>query len=350
MKEIFTKEYKIYFGNDVLEQLSETLIEMSYSKVFVLIDENTKKYCWPILSSYLLDTITIEIKSGEASKNILTASKVWESLQENYADRRAVLINLGGGVLSDLGGFVAATYKRGIDFINIPTTLLAMVDAAVGGKQGLDMDSHKNVVGLFKHPTSIFIYPDFLKTLEKSELKNGFVELCKHGLIDDKKLWDKLQITNENDLELLTPLIYQSIKIKVAIVKKDPLEKDVRKSLNFGHTIGHAFETFSLIHDKKPLKHGEAVVIGIICEAWLSMNKGWITQSELESIKLFFNNRFPVYKHQFNIDLLLQYMRNDKKNHNGQINFSLLKKLGKSKIDVTCTDQIISDSIQYYFS
>ncbi|MFY8109138.1 MAG: 3-dehydroquinate synthase [Bacteroidia bacterium] len=350
MKEIFTKEYKIYFGNDVLEQLSETLIEMSYSKVFVLIDENTKKYCWPILSSYLVDTITIEIKSGEASKNIQTASKVWESLQENFADRRAVLINLGGGVLSDLGGFVAATYKRGIDFINIPTTLLAMVDASVGGKQGLDMDSHKNVVGLFKHPTSIFIYPDFLKTLEKSELKNGFVELCKHGLIDDKKLWDKLQSTDENNLELLNPLIYQSIKIKVAIVKKDPLEKDIRKSLNFGHTIGHAFETFSLIHDKKPLKHGEAVAIGIICEAWLSMNKGWISQSELENIKSFFINRFPVYKNQFNMELLLQYMRNDKKNQNGQINFSLLKKIGKSKIDITCTDQTILDSIQYYLS
>lgn len=350
MKEIFTKEYKIYFGNDVLEQLSELLIERSYSKVFVLLDENTKKYCWPLLSSYLVDTQTIEIKSGEDSKTIQSAMIIWEKLQENFADRKAVLINLGGGVLSDLGGFAAATYKRGIDFINIPTTLLSMVDAAVGGKQGIDMASHKNAVGVFQHPKEIFIYPEFLKTLEPIELKSGFAEMCKHGLIDDKKLWEKLQTTDENKLDDLVPLIFQSIKIKVAIVKKDPLEKDIRKCLNFGHTIGHAFETHSLIHDKRPLKHGEAIVIGMICEAWLSWKKNWISEKELNNIKTYFLNRYPKYSHDFNYDLLLQYMRNDKKNLNGQINFSLLKKIGKAKIDITCSDEMIIDSIRYYLA
>jgi 3-dehydroquinate synthase len=350
MKEIFTKEYKIYFGNDVLEQLSEILIERAYSKVFVLIDENTKKHCWPILSSYLVDTLTIELKSGESQKNIQSAMYVWEKLQENFADRRAVVINLGGGVLSDLGGFVAATYKRGIDFINIPTTLLAMVDASVGGKQGIDMASHKNVVGVFQHPTEVFVYPDFLKTLDPIELKNGFAELCKHGLISDKELWEKLQKTNESDLSLLNPLIFQSLKIKVAIVKKDPLEKDIRKCLNFGHTIGHAFETFSLIHDKKPLKHGEAVVIGMICEAWLSMKKGWISNKDLENIKEYFTNRFSKYKTDLDYELLLQFMKNDKKNQYGQINFSLLKKIGKPKIDVSCDEELIKESIKYYLA
>lgn len=350
MKEIFTKEFRIFFGGDVLEQLAENLIENAHSKVFVLMDENTEKYCWPIVKPYLVDTFPIRIQSGEASKNIGTVQQVWTALQDNFADRHALLINLGGGVLSDLGGFAAATYKRGINFINIPTTLLSMVDAAVGGKQGIDLDGHKNAVGVFRHPQEIFVYPAFLKTLPEVEIRNGFAELTKHGLIEDKSFWQELTQTDEKNPESLDKLIFKSLKIKASIVKKDPLEADLRKSLNFGHTIGHAFETYSLVHDDKPLKHGEAVVIGMIAEAWLSKNKGWISDKELESIRSYFTQRFPKYAHRPDNQILLSYMLNDKKNRNGLINFSLLKKVGKSKIDVNCTEAEIKEAIAFYYS
>lgn len=350
MKEIFTKEFRIFFGEDVLEQLAENLIENAYSKVFVLMDENTEKHCWPMLKPYLVDTFPIRIQSGEASKTIQTVQQVWTALQENFADRHALLINLGGGVLSDLGGFAAATYKRGIHFMNIPTTLLAMVDAAVGGKQGIDLDGHKNAVGVFKHPQEIFIYPPFLNTLPDVERRNGFAELSKHGLIKDSDFWLELVKTDEKKADNLDKLIFKSIKIKAAIVSKDPLEEGIRKSLNFGHTIGHAFETHSLIHDEKPLKHGEAVVIGMIAEAWLSKNLGWISEKELHAIKNYFLSRFPKYSAQPDFETLLVYMRNDKKNRNGQINFSLLKKIGKAKIDVNCSEEEIQHAIAFYYS
>ncbi len=348
MKEISNKSFSIYIGDEVFTLLAEKLAEKSYSKVFVLMDENTQKHCWPILNNYLVNTETILIKSGEQNKNLTTAQFIWEFLQSHYADRRSVLINLGGGVLSDVGGFCAATYKRGIDFINVPTTLLGMVDAAVGGKQGVDVQSYKNAVGVFQHPIFVFIYPNFINTLPPIEVKNGLAELTKHALIDDRNLWEKVSQLMPQNLEKIYGFIFPSLKIKTAITRKDPFEKGLRKMLNFGHTIGHAIETYSLKNDKTPLKHGEAVVIGIICEAYLSKAILDLSNKELKQITGFYMERYPKYTGEFNNSELLHIMRNDKKNLEGNINFTLLKKIGKAKIDVYCNDNLIEESLNYY--
>ncbi|MFN4082538.1 MAG: 3-dehydroquinate synthase [Bacteroidia bacterium] len=348
MKEISYKDFSVFIGDDVFAVLAEYLAQKSYSKVFVLVDENTLKHCWPILNNYLVNTTLIQIKSGESNKNLSTAQYIWEFLQSHYADRRSVLINLGGGVLSDVGGFCAATYKRGIDFINIPTTLLGMVDAAVGGKQGVDVQSYKNAVGVFQNPVNVFIYPKFIDTLDECEIKNGIAELTKHALIADKDLWDKLDKVKVNDLEKIYGFIYPSLKIKTQITKKDPYEKGIRKVLNYGHTIGHALETCSLKTDKRPLKHGEAVVIGMICEAFISKHTLGLSNKELNQIVTFYLNRFEKYNIVFDVEEILNIMRNDKKNLEGNINFTLIKRIGKAKTDVNCPDSLIVDAIHYY--
>ncbi len=266
MKVIYDKSYKVFFGESVLNHLAQTVINKEYSNVFVLVDDNTEKFCLPILKPYLENFTLIKIPSGEVNKNLQTANIIWNNLQQHSANRNAVLLNLGGGTLSDIGGFCAATFKRGIDFINIPTTLLSMVDAAIGGKQGLDLNNYKNLIGVFQHPKQIFIFPEFINTLPNNEKRNGLAEIIKHALIFDDKLFDKIISTSKIDSEQLDKWIEKSAKIKIKIINKDPFEKGLRKVLNFGHTIGHAVETFSLINDSEPLKHGEAVAIGIICE------------------------------------------------------------------------------------
>ena len=350
MKEIIQKDFDIFLGTNVLEKLSEILINKEYSKIFVVMDSNTYKHCWPILSPYIMNYEIIVIPAGEANKTLKYAEIIWAKFQELFADRRAVLINLGGGVISDLGGFCAATYKRGIDFINIPTTLLSMLDASIGGKLGVDFNSFKNVIGVFQNPKYIFINPNFLNTLAQDEKRNGLAEVCKHALIEDKSLFQKLESITTHDWENAGPLIFQSLKIKVAIVKKDPLEKDIRKALNFGHTIGHAIETNSLLNDEEPLKHGEAIAIGMICEAFMSKAIMGLPGSELDRITGYFMQRFPKYKGKLNTAKLIEFMKNDKKNREGIINFSLLKKIGKVKIDVTCHDDLIEKAINYYKS
>lgn len=311
-------------------------------------DTHTVKYCWPLLSPYLVNFIPIVITEGEQNKNIKQAELIWETLQNHFADRNALLINLGGGVVSDIGGFCAATYKRGIDFVNVPTTLLAMVDAAVGGKLGVDMHSFKNMIGVFKHPKEIYIYPPFLNTLKENEKRNGLAELTKHALIADKELFDKLADIPLNDWSKINSFIFPSLKIKVAIVKKDPFEKELRKSLNFGHTIGHAVETASLLNDKVPLKHGEAIAIGMICEAYISRNIENLSGREFKSILEYIMTRFPKYKQKFNPEELINYMRNDKKNREGNIHFTLLKRIGKAKVDQVCSDGLIIQALNYY--
>ena len=350
MKVIFDKNYKVYFGSDVLSHLAQTLIERSYSQVFVLVDENTEKYCLPILKPYLEKFTLIKMKSGEQNKNLEQASIIWNTLQQNLANRNSVLLNCGGGTLSDLGGFCASTYKRGLDFINIPTTLLAMVDASIGGKQGIDLNRYKNLVGVFKHPAQIFIYPQFIETLSNEDKRNGLAELLKHALIDDDELFDKLVKTPQIDYLHIEKFIEKSTKIKIKIVNKDPYETGLRKVLNFGHTIGHAIETYSLINDEKPLKHGEAIAIGIICEAYLSNKLLKLTSKELDSIINFIVYNFEKYSKKWVYDDLITNMHHDKKNNSNLINFTLLKKLGKAQIDCNCSTELIIESLQFYES
>lgn len=351
LKEYHFKDFSIYSGNDVFDVLLEKIIEKSYTKVFVLADEHTERLCLPLLKKYLFDIRLISITSGEKNKTLQTAEKIWTVLQEQEADKKAVLINLGGGVIGDIGGFCASTYKRGIDFIQIPTTLLAMVDSAIGGKTALDFNGVKNVIGTIRQPALVFINPDFLATLPKEELLNGYAEMMKHGLILDKDYWEKVCTTKYDELAKLGPLINGSIKLKMQVVKKDPEEKSLRKILNFGHTIGHAIEAYSLAKDKKPLKHGEAVAIGMITEAYLSKIRLNLSNKELRQIAEFISKTYPKYSLRSVLSPeIIRLMRQDKKNTDDEINFTLLKKIGKAGTDYTCSESQISAALNFYDS
>jgi 3-dehydroquinate synthase len=352
LKEYYLKDFSIYVGNDAFEVLLENLIERSYSKVFVLADENTEKYCLPALSKYLFDLKLMVIPSGEQHKTLETAQRIWNFLQEKNADRNSVLINLGGGVVSDIGGFCASTFKRGLDYINVPSTLLAMVDSGIGGKTGIDYNGLKNAIGTIIQPTAIYINPDLLLTLPKDELLNGFAEMIKHGLILDKSYWEKIVKTGFEDWSKMSSLINGSIKIKLDVIKKDPFEKSFRKILNFGHTVGHAVEAYSLKRDKKPLKHGEAVAVGMICEAYLSKTQLDLSAKDLREIADFISRYFPKYSLRSILSPeLISIMRQDKKNeHPDEINFTLLKKIGKGSINHICTETQITAALNYYDS
>jgi 3-dehydroquinate synthase len=257
------------------------------------------------------------------------------------------MINLGGGVITDMGGFVASTYKRGIDFINIPTTLLSQVDASVGGKTGIDVDNVKNMVGTFTLPQCVFIETAFLKTLPQRELLSGFAEMIKHGLIADQEYYKQLK--NSDYLQVSAQAIYRSVEIKNEVVTEDPHEKGLRKILNFGHTIGHAVETYSLINDTQPLTHGEAIAIGMICEAFLSSTNNTLKAGELEDITAYISKLYPAYTiKEESFAQLMEFMQSDKKNENGQIMFSLLSSTGKCDYNCRISEKDILESFTYF--
>ncbi len=351
MRSIESISYSIFFENS-LDTLPEFLTKRNYSKILVLVDNNTEKFCLPAMQNLLLPEIhfdVIEIDAGEENKNIDFCIGIWKMLLEFGADRNSLLINLGGGVVTDIGGFAASTFKRGIDFINIPTTLLSQVDASVGGKTGIDMDSVKNIVGTFTQPQAVFIETEFLKTLPKRELYSGFAEMIKHGLIYDRDYFEKLRNLKPEDIS--EDEIFRSVEIKNEVVKADPFEKGLRKILNFGHTIGHAIESYSLDHDKKSLLHGEAIAIGFICEAYLSYKNNGLSEPELQEICRYLNSVYPKYKIKRNsLPALIELMKNDKKNSFNKINFSLLSEIGKCGTDSFCTEEDIKESLNYYIN
>ena len=321
MKEIKSDDYIIWMGNNSLSKLDVS----SYSKIAILVDENTKRDCLYKLPK-IENSLIIEIPSGEENKNISTCNFIWEKLTEHQFDRNSLLINLGGGVIGDIGGFCASTYKRGIDFIQIPTTLLAMVDSSVGGKLGVDFKDLKNQIGVFNNPKSVLIDPEFLQTLPENELKSGFAEVVKHALIADKDLWSKITSTPFANLDW-QEIIAISVQIKNKIVRKDPLEKGERKKLNFGHTYGHAIESYYL-EKGTPILHGESVFMGMILETDLSS----ISEEEKQEIKNFILSNFSLPFTPKKSDILSNLV-NDKKNKEGKINFSLLNKIGDGSID-----------------
>jgi len=321
VKEIISDNYSVWIGDNSLSQLAIS----SYSKVAILVDENTKRDCLNKLPNFE-NSIVIEIQSGEENKNISTCNFIWEQLSKNNFDRNALLINLGGGVIGDIGGFCASTYKRGIDFVQIPTTLLAMVDASVGGKLGIDFDGLKNQVGLFVNPKIVIINPEFLKTLDKNQLVFGFSEVVKHALIADKEFWNTILETPFDKLNW-NYIIEKSVQIKNNIVLNDPREKGERKKLNFGHTFGHAIESYYL-QKGTPVFHGQAIALGMLLESKMSdlteIEKGEITEFILSNFTLPYN---PAK------NKLIQFLLNDKKNKAGKINFSLLEGIGNCSID-----------------
>jgi 3-dehydroquinate synthase len=332
-------------------QINQFIAEKSFSKIFILVDENTHEYCLPLFLGNLETEISfeiLEIEAGEEMKNIQTANQLWEILTEMQADRKALLINLGGGVITDLGGFVASTYKRGIQFINIPTTLLSMCDASIGGKTGIDLMNYKNMVGTFAFPEKIYVYPKFLETLPHKELISGFAEMLKHGLIADKKHWEDLIKIQHPDAASIEAFIAQSMEIKQEIVNADCFEKNIRKTLNFGHTIGHAIESLCLA-DEKPILHGEAVALGMICETYLSFLEGLMDK---ETADLVIEN---IQRYFCSIDIsgfddmqIFGLLLNDKKNSDLVINFSLLSDIGSSVYDYKCSDENIRKSLHFY--
>ena len=321
MKEIKSDNYSIWLGENSLSKLDIS----GYSKVAILVDENTKRNCLPKLPQ-LENSIIIEVTSGEINKSISSCNYIWEQLSEHNFDRNSLLINLGGGVIGDMGGFCASTYKRGIDFIQIPTTLLAMVDASVGGKLGVDFNGLKNQIGLFNNPESVLIFPEFLETLPENQLKSGYAEVVKHALISDNNLWEKIISVPFNEMNW-EKIIETSINIKNKIVLSDPYEKGERKKLNFGHTFGHAIESYYL-EKGTPILHGEAVLMGILLEVEISL----VSQEQNNEIKNYILSNFSLPFTPKKSDLL-PFLMNDKKNKVGKINFSLLTKIGTCNID-----------------
>jgi 3-dehydroquinate synthase len=318
-----------------------------YSFVFVLADENILEHCYPLLKAYLPPHKIIQVLSGEENKVLSSCEYIWSKLTNANADRNAVLLNLGGGVIGDVGGFAASCYKRGISFINIPTSLLAMVDASVGGKTGVDFAELKNQIGLFVEAKEVLICPEFLSTLPTREMKAGLAEVVKHYLIADNDALKKMADLFNSDM---MDLIQQAVSIKSRFVEADPLELNIRKALNFGHTIGHAVESLYM-HEEEPLLHGEAVVVGMICESFISQQLGFISEHELQQITHHLISIFsPLPIPVSDTDALIALMKHDKKNVQTSTRFTLLHGIGNCKIDVAVDSALIQNSIQYFNS
>lgn len=346
---IQTSDYQILLGVNAGNALDAYLDTKSYSKVFVLMDENTYTHCYPILSLdsvNLLEAELLVIDPGEENKSIEIASQLWGSLTDGGADRHSLLINLGGGIVSDLGGFVASTFKRGLDFVNIPTTLLAMVDASIGGKTGINLGHFKNQVGLFSTPKQIIIDERFLGSLPQEQILSAYAEMLKHGLIEDEKYWMELSEIMELVPENLIQHIEKSIQIKKRVVEQDPTEKGLRKVLNYGHTIGHAIESYFMATDS-PLSHGESIAIGMLAEAYLSTEILNMPEKDFDKIKQNFKQHYSHIRiDESQIEAIGVLVLHDKKKEGEQLNFSLLKRIGQCEINIQVTKHQIIESLK----
>ncbi len=362
-----TIEYPVLFNTNGLHQLNAFLENTTYSKLIVLVDNKTKIFCLPILKEAIkYSFFFIEIKNGERNKNLKTSKILWEELTNIGADRNSILINLGGGVITDIGGFVAATYKRGIRFINIPTTVLGMVDAAIGGKTGIDLNGLKNQIGIIKNPLALWVNTTFLDTLDAREIKSGLAEIIKYGFISEASILKTIEEMEMDSFPLDSVLIKKCIDSKLTIVQEDPEEKNRRKILNFGHTLGHAIETYFLSKVKKEqLLHGEAVAIGMILALHLSHQ---IYDLPIKKVDFYTRLILKFYAKKFkstmgsnnylvsklpnitNEDLayILPLLQHDKKNNNGQVNFILLKEIGIPVLDCQIDNYQIDIAINYY--
>ena len=355
MKSIQANNYQIHFNTNAYTALNQHLQNHKYSKIFIIVDTDTNEYCLPKFLPQLeteFDIEIIEFESGEINKNIETSIEIWNVLTELGADRKSLVINVGGGVVTDLGGFVASTFKRGMDFINVPTTLLSMVDASVGGKTGVDLGNLKNQIGVINVPVMVLIDTDYLETLPQAEMRSGLAEMLKHGLIYDKNYWEQFLDLGSIDYNQLDRLIYRSVEIKNEIVKQDPTEKNIRKALNFGHTLGHAIESFFLeSEDKITLLHGEAIAIGMILESYIAFQKGMLNYLEFEQIK---NTLQSIYDFvpftSEDIDAIIELLIHDKKNEYGLIQFALINGIGNISINQSVENNLILEAFEDYNS
>lgn len=337
----------IIITENIQKSLKHLLESHTFSQIGVLVDENTLRDCYPVLQNLLPRHTLYEIRSGEVYKNLITCSQIWEWLTQKSFDRKGLLINLGGGVIGDMGGFCAATFKRGIRFINLPTTLLSQVDASVGGKLGIDFQGFKNHIGLFQEPLQVIIYPEFLKTLPPRELRSGFAEVIKHSLIADADYWPEIEGSNLENQNWLAH-IRHSVQVKSEVVDQDFRESGLRKILNFGHTIGHAIESFYL-ESEKPLLHGEAIAIGMICESYLSEKYCGMPYDEIERVEKFIHYIFGYTDiNDQAIEAIVKMTLQDKKNESSSIRGTLLEYIGKARYDVPISPQNIQEALQQY--
>lgn len=339
----------VLFSNNPAHDLSNLLSQKKYSQIGVLVDEHTRKDCYPIVKDALSDDFVIEVKSGEEQKTLQTCTTIWQEMTDRALDRHACLIVLGGGVLGDMGGFCAATYKRGIDFILIPTTLLAQVDASVGGKLGVDFNTFKNHIGVFQQPVLTLIHSGFLKTLPQAELRSGFAEVIKHTLISDRAMWDVIRrrTLHEQDWE---ELLKHSVTFKAGVTTQDPKEKGLRKILNAGHTIGHAVESY-LLGTGHRILHGEAIAVGLITEGLLALERGLLDARSFEQMASYVLAIFgKVNLTNEMLDDIAALAAQDKKNKDNKILCVLLDGVGQARWDCVITPDDIKRALAFYQS
>lgn len=349
-------EQRVIISRHLNTELTKALSECEHDRLFVLTDETTKNVCWPVMESFqvLKEAKMITIGATDQNKSLESVVHVWQELEVGGATRHSCMINLGGGMVTDLGGFAASTFKRGINFINIPTTLLAMVDASVGGKTGFNFNGLKNEIGVFHNANSVILDTVFLKTLDRANLCSGYAEMLKHGLISDEKHWSELVSFDltDPDLDALSRMLADSVKVKQRVVTKDPFETGIRKALNFGHTIGHALEAFSLKNASRdeawPLLHGYAVAYGLVCELYLSTVKmHFPTERMRQTVHFILENYGRPSFVCDDYDELIALMHHDKKNTGSKINFTLLSGIGKIHINQTATDEEIKEALDF---
>lgn len=348
MENINAGTYSITLGGKPSEQLKNLIQAKGYSQVFLLADDHTAESCVPLLGDGFPNPIVIP--HGETHKTIASCIRIWQHLTDASADRKAVLVNVGGGLIGDLGGYAASCFKRGIDFIQMPTSLLSMVDASVGGKTGVNFDHYKNQVGLFRDPAAVIIDPKFLETLPQRELLSGYGEVLKHCLIADRPRWEQLILNKDNAQIQWNELIADSVRVKLAIVTEDPFELGPRKALNFGHTVGHALETFYMNSAPGTLLHGEAVLLGILCESWISLQRQLISQAEWGSIASYIGKiAVALEVAPADRNAIAQLATQDKKNEGKRILCTLLDGIGGFKINQEISLSEILDSLNVIF-
>lgn len=342
---------RVIISRHLKTELTKAIAECEHDRIFVLVDETTNKLCWSLVKDYLClkDAQTIIIGATDRRKNLDTLVHVWESLQQGKATRHSLLINLGGGMVTDLGGFAASTYKRGINFINVPTTLLAMVDASVGGKTGINFGGLKNEIGVFNDAEFVLLDTNWLRTLDEENIRSGYAEMLKHGLIADDTMWAELINFNlaQPNLRQLASMLDKSVRIKERIVAEDPHEKGIRKALNLGHTFGHAFESWAM--KRQPVLHGYAVAFGLIAELYLATTRtDFPTERMSQTVNFIraYYGSLPITCNDY--PELIELMHHDKKNRGNEINVTLLVGIGDIRIDQTITEEDIKEALDFF--
>ena len=347
---MFMKQ-SIIISKCLIQDIDNIINGCQHDKIFIITDDTTKEKCLPLLNGIkaIGNAEIISIKPTDTNKNIESLTYVWENLSNNGATRHSCIINLGGGMVTDLGGFAASTFKRGVNFINIPTTLLAMVDASVGGKTGINFNGLKNEIGVFNNAKAVIIDTDFLKTLDKENICSGYAEMIKHGLISSEETWSRLMQFDilEPDYAQLQEMVAESIAVKERIVEKDPYEAGIRKALNFGHTVGHAFESFSLAMNR-PILHGYAVAFGTVCELYLSCIRAGFPTAKMRQTATYIKEKYgtPIFTCN-DYKYLQELMKHDKKNTSGNINFTLLGGVGDIRINQTVTEDELFEALDF---